>query len=97
MSRDQKIVKKWRNSKNSKQPVELSEVEIVLYGMLSDFLIDKETTGSHLYKLKHPEFNRIGGATNDGIITIPTHNKKVKRIYVEKLLKVIEILEEKEN
>lgn len=94
MSRAEKIVKKWRKSKNSKQPIELTEVETVLYGIFGDYLIDDVTTGSHLYHIKHPEFIRIKGSTKDGIITIVSHKKKVKRVYIDNILKAINIIED---
>lgn len=92
MSKIEKTLQKW---KNSKQEVRKEEIEPVLNNYFPNMWTYGGSTGSHIYKITHPRLAGISGYGPNGEFTIPvTGGQRIKHWYIKKLLKAIEIITE---
>lgn len=96
MSKIDKRIQKW---KNSKQETRKEEIEPVLNYYFPNMWTYGAGTGSHNYKITHPKLKGIQGFGPDGDLTIPTiGGQKIKHFYLKNLVKAIEIIsKEKES
>lgn len=93
MSKADKILKQWRTTKGSCAVVSRQDIVKVLEDKLADYREANNTTGSHRYKIRHEIFKELSFSASDGMITIPIKAKNVKRIYADRLLKVMDLIE----
>lgn len=91
MSKQEKRFNEWKN--NSPIEADVDEVKSLIKALIGKECI-KKSTGSHI-KIQHERLKGIPDFGVDGRCHIPTKSgKKVKGIYIEKLIRVIEIIRE---
>jgi len=90
MSKLEKRIESWRNSK---QNVTKEEIEPILDKYFSGWI--KKGGSSHEYKLHHKKLIDIPPYGPGGHLTIPvTGGQSIKYIYIKNLLKAIDIIKE---
>ncbi len=90
MHKIEKKLQKWRNSK---QDVPKEE----LYSVLNHFFPEMWTyggrTGSHIFKITHPQLKGLPEYGIDGDFIVPVSGgQRVKYFYLKKLIKTIELI-----
>jgi len=94
MSKADKTIENWRTTKGSNAVVSRQDIVKVLEDKFADYREPNNTTGSHRYKIRHEIFKEFSFSASDGMITIPIKAKNVKRFYADRLLKVLDLIEE---
>jgi hypothetical protein len=95
MSKVEKRVTSWRTGK---QPVPKDDVESVLNHYFPGCWSQSEKSGSHIFKISHPVIAQMADSNPYGDLTIPVSGgQKVKPIYLKKLVKAIDLLNQQES
>ncbi len=95
MSKVEKRVEKWRTGK---QPVPKDDLESVLNHYFPNYWNRSEKSGSHIFKISHPVIAQMVESNLDGDLTIPVSGgQKVKPVYLKKLVKAIDLLNQQES
>lgn len=95
MSRIEKTLKRW---KNSRQEVRTEELFPVLNLFFPDMWSYGSKTGSHVIKVTHPSLKGLPGYGPDGDFTIPTvGGQKVKNFYLKDIIDAVNIISHEEQ
>lgn len=95
MAKRDKLLEKWRNNTPKEAPV--SEVEAVVNYYFRDSRV-KGRRGSHNIVVKDERFKGIGEFGALGRLEIPVKSgQKIKGIYLQKIVRAIDILLETEE
>ena len=92
MSKQEKRFIEWKN--NPPIEADVDEVKSLIKAFIGKECFIKDSKGSHI-KIQHEKLKGIPDFGVDGRCHIPTKSgKKVKGIYIKKLINVIEIISE---